>query len=196
MTLYSKIIGTGSYLPQHRVTNEDLTAQLAAKDAVSLPTEEAKPNPDAKPQVDLETPGSSSMMGLFGYDRGEGSFPVMETMTGVAGVALIAGGISSDGDDDTTLTTAAEAGFSDGTASGSSGTGTGSGTAAGTGTGTSSGNTADGSTGEGTGSADSGGDSTADNPLDMLLAATPLGTVLAPITSAAGLEDLTSMLPL
>jgi 3-oxoacyl-[acyl-carrier-protein] synthase-3 len=31
MTLYSKIIGTGSYLPQQRVTNEDLTAQLAVK---------------------------------------------------------------------------------------------------------------------------------------------------------------------
>lgn len=31
MTLYSKIIGTGSYLPKNRVTNEDLTAQLAAK---------------------------------------------------------------------------------------------------------------------------------------------------------------------
>jgi len=31
MTLYSKIIGTGSYLPQQRVTNLDLTAQLAAK---------------------------------------------------------------------------------------------------------------------------------------------------------------------
>ncbi|CAN7232480.1 ketoacyl-ACP synthase III [Pseudoduganella sp. LjRoot289] len=31
MTLYSKIIGTGSYLPEKRVTNEDLTAQLAAK---------------------------------------------------------------------------------------------------------------------------------------------------------------------
>ncbi len=31
MTLYSKIIGTGSYLPQNRVTNEDLAAQLAAK---------------------------------------------------------------------------------------------------------------------------------------------------------------------
>ena len=31
MTLYSKIIGTGSYLPERRVTNEDLTAQLAAK---------------------------------------------------------------------------------------------------------------------------------------------------------------------
>jgi 3-oxoacyl-[acyl-carrier-protein] synthase-3 len=31
MTLYSKIIGTGSYLPQRRVTNQDLTAQLAAK---------------------------------------------------------------------------------------------------------------------------------------------------------------------
>jgi 3-oxoacyl-[acyl-carrier-protein] synthase III len=31
MTLYSKIIGTGSYLPQQRVTNDDLTAQLAAK---------------------------------------------------------------------------------------------------------------------------------------------------------------------
>jgi 3-oxoacyl-[acyl-carrier-protein] synthase-3 len=31
MTLYSKIIGTGGYLPQRRVTNEDLTAQLAAK---------------------------------------------------------------------------------------------------------------------------------------------------------------------
>ena len=30
MTLYSKIIGTGSYLPQQRVTNLDLTAQLAA----------------------------------------------------------------------------------------------------------------------------------------------------------------------
>jgi 3-oxoacyl-[acyl-carrier-protein] synthase-3 len=31
MTLYSKIIGTGGYLPQRRVTNEDLTAQLAEK---------------------------------------------------------------------------------------------------------------------------------------------------------------------
>ncbi|MFC0133101.1 3-oxoacyl-ACP synthase [Massilia eurypsychrophila] len=31
MTLYSKIIGTGSYLPRQRVTNADLTAQLAAK---------------------------------------------------------------------------------------------------------------------------------------------------------------------
>ncbi len=31
MTLYSKIIGTGSYLPAKRVTNDDLTAQLAAK---------------------------------------------------------------------------------------------------------------------------------------------------------------------
>jgi len=31
MTLYSKIIGTGSYLPERRVTNDDLTAQLAAK---------------------------------------------------------------------------------------------------------------------------------------------------------------------
>ncbi len=30
MTLYSKIIGTGSYLPPNRVTNQDLTAQLAA----------------------------------------------------------------------------------------------------------------------------------------------------------------------
>ena len=31
MTLYSKIIGTGSYLPTQRVTNEELAAQLAAK---------------------------------------------------------------------------------------------------------------------------------------------------------------------
>jgi 3-oxoacyl-[acyl-carrier-protein] synthase-3 len=31
MTLYSKIIGTGSYLPAHRVTNDDLAAQLAVK---------------------------------------------------------------------------------------------------------------------------------------------------------------------
>ncbi|WP_426113342.1 beta-ketoacyl-ACP synthase III [Massilia sp. PWRC2] len=31
MTLYSKIIGTGSYLPQRRVTNQDLTEQLAAQ---------------------------------------------------------------------------------------------------------------------------------------------------------------------
>ena len=31
MTLYSKIIGTGSYLPERRVTNQDLTQQLAAK---------------------------------------------------------------------------------------------------------------------------------------------------------------------
>jgi 3-oxoacyl-[acyl-carrier-protein] synthase III len=31
MTLYSKIIGTGSYLPQRRVTNQELTVQLAAK---------------------------------------------------------------------------------------------------------------------------------------------------------------------
>lgn len=30
MTFYSKIIGTGSYLPPHRVTNADLTARLAA----------------------------------------------------------------------------------------------------------------------------------------------------------------------
>jgi 3-oxoacyl-[acyl-carrier-protein] synthase-3 len=31
MTVFSKIIGTGSYLPQQRVTNDDLAAQLAAK---------------------------------------------------------------------------------------------------------------------------------------------------------------------
>jgi 3-oxoacyl-[acyl-carrier-protein] synthase-3 len=31
MAMYSKIIGTGSYLPENRVTNEDLTAQMAAK---------------------------------------------------------------------------------------------------------------------------------------------------------------------
>ena len=31
MTLYSKILGTGSYLPQNRVSNQDLTEQLAAK---------------------------------------------------------------------------------------------------------------------------------------------------------------------
>jgi 3-oxoacyl-[acyl-carrier-protein] synthase III len=31
MTVYSKIIGTGSYLPARRVTNDDLAAQLAAK---------------------------------------------------------------------------------------------------------------------------------------------------------------------
>jgi 3-oxoacyl-[acyl-carrier-protein] synthase-3 len=31
MTLYSKIIGTGSYLPPKRVTNHDLAGQLAAK---------------------------------------------------------------------------------------------------------------------------------------------------------------------
>jgi 3-oxoacyl-[acyl-carrier-protein] synthase-3 len=31
MTVYSKIIGTGSYLPAQRVTNHDLAAQLAAK---------------------------------------------------------------------------------------------------------------------------------------------------------------------
>ena len=29
--IYSKIIGTGSYLPEKRVTNQDLTEQLAAK---------------------------------------------------------------------------------------------------------------------------------------------------------------------
>jgi 3-oxoacyl-[acyl-carrier-protein] synthase-3 len=31
MTVYSKIIGTGSYLPAQRVTNDELAAQLAAK---------------------------------------------------------------------------------------------------------------------------------------------------------------------
>src|SRR3954463_4424289 len=31
MTVYSKIIGTGSYLPQQRVTNDELAAQLAEK---------------------------------------------------------------------------------------------------------------------------------------------------------------------
>ena len=31
MTLYSKIVGTGSYLPEKRVTNHELAAQLAAK---------------------------------------------------------------------------------------------------------------------------------------------------------------------
>jgi 3-oxoacyl-[acyl-carrier-protein] synthase-3 len=31
MTVYSKIIGTGSYLPTQRVTNDELAAQLAAK---------------------------------------------------------------------------------------------------------------------------------------------------------------------
>lgn len=32
MTLYSKIIGTGSFLPPRRVTNQELSAQLAEKD--------------------------------------------------------------------------------------------------------------------------------------------------------------------
>ncbi len=32
MTLYSKIIGTGSYLPPKRVTNQELTAQLAQRE--------------------------------------------------------------------------------------------------------------------------------------------------------------------
>lgn len=31
MTMYSKIVGTGSYLPARRVTNDELVAQLAAK---------------------------------------------------------------------------------------------------------------------------------------------------------------------
>ena len=31
MTTYSRITGTGSYLPPRRVTNADLTAELAAK---------------------------------------------------------------------------------------------------------------------------------------------------------------------
>ena len=31
MSLYSKIVGTGSYLPPRRVTNGELTEQLAAK---------------------------------------------------------------------------------------------------------------------------------------------------------------------
>ncbi|HCE10720.1 MAG TPA: 3-oxoacyl-ACP synthase, partial [Oxalobacteraceae bacterium] len=31
MTLYSKIVGTGSYLPPKRVTNQELAAQLAEK---------------------------------------------------------------------------------------------------------------------------------------------------------------------
>ena len=31
MTIYSKIVGTGSYLPPNRVTNEELTERLAAK---------------------------------------------------------------------------------------------------------------------------------------------------------------------
>jgi 3-oxoacyl-[acyl-carrier-protein] synthase-3 len=31
MTLYSRIIGTGSYLPPKRLTNADLVAQLAAE---------------------------------------------------------------------------------------------------------------------------------------------------------------------
>ena len=31
MTVYSKIIGTGSYLPARRVSNDELAAELAAK---------------------------------------------------------------------------------------------------------------------------------------------------------------------
>lgn len=186
--------------------------QLAATEVNSIPTEESTPNPEAKPQVDLETPGSSSMMGLFGYENGQGgqsTFPVMETVVGVAGVALLAGGVSTDDDDDSTLTTASEAGFSDGTANGSagssngsSGSSTGTGSGAGTGTGNTASGNADGSTGNGTGSdgSSAGNDSgdTADSPLDALLAATPLGDALAPITSAAsssGLDQLTAMLP-
>jgi 3-oxoacyl-[acyl-carrier-protein] synthase-3 len=30
MTIYSKIIGTGSFLPPNRVTNQELAAQLAS----------------------------------------------------------------------------------------------------------------------------------------------------------------------
>lgn len=175
--------------------------QLAATETVSMPTEESNPTPEAKPQVDLETPGSSSMMGLFGYDKGQSSFPVMETVAGVAGVALVAGGISTDDDDETTLTTASEAGFSDNTTNAGGGSGSGNGAGTGAGTGTSTGNTAsgnaDGSTGSGSTDGD-GGETSSDNPLDALLAATPLGDALAPITSAAssaGLDQLTALLP-
>ena len=31
MSLYSRIVGTGSYLPPRRLTNADLVAELAAK---------------------------------------------------------------------------------------------------------------------------------------------------------------------
>ncbi|MDH4396089.1 MAG: hypothetical protein QE278_10450 [Limnobacter sp.] len=178
--------------------------QLAATNAVSMPAEEAKPNPEAKPQVDLDTPGSSSMMGLFSYEKGQGTqagkgepsstFPVMETVAGVAGVALLAGGVSSDEDDDTTLTTAAEAGFSDGSTASGGTASSGSGSNMGTG----------GTAGQGGEPAtdtpnDMPTDTPSDNPLDMLLAATPLGDALAPITSvasAAGLETLTGLLPI
>lgn len=173
--------------------------QIAATEVPTIPEAESNPNPDAKPQVDLETPGSSSMMGLFGYDKGPGSFPVMETVAGVAGVALVAGGVSTDDDDETTLTTASEAGFSDGTASGSSNSGSSSGSASGSTPSSGGSGTTDSTTGgaSGSNSGDMGGDgsSTASSPLDMLLAATPLGDALAPITSAAGLDDLGSMLP-
>lgn len=171
--------------------------QLAATEVPSIPETQAAPEPETKPPVDLETPGSSSMMGLFGYDKGQagqGSFPVMETVAGVAGVALLAGGVSTD-DDDTTLTTASEAGFTDGTASGSPSS--------------SGGSTPSSSTDSGGGSTASGGDNAgsaggtegsnpAESPLDMLLAATPLGDALAPITSAAsasGLGELSTLLP-
>lgn len=159
--------------------------QLAATEVPAIPETQSNPDPVTKPQVDLETPGSSSMMGLFGYEKGSGaSFPLMETVTGVAGVALLAGGVSTD-DEDSTLTTASEAGFTDGPASGSSAS------AGGSSTGSNTGN----NSGNGAGST-AGGNDPVESPLDMLLAATPLGDALAPITSAAGLNDLGSMLPI
>ena len=65
--------------------------QLAATEVPAIAEAQVNPEPDVKPQVDLETPGSSSMMGLFGYDKPSGAFPVMETVAGASALALVAG---------------------------------------------------------------------------------------------------------
>ena len=166
--------------------------QLAATEVPSIPETQTTPEPEVKPQVDLESPGSSSMMGLFGYDKGQagqGSFPVMETVAGVAGVALLAGGVSTD-DDDSTLTTASQAGFTDSPASGNTSSSGGSApSSTDSGSNSGSGSTASGGDTSGT-SGGTDGATPMESPLDMLLAATPLGEALAPITSAASASGL------
>lgn len=144
------------------------------------------------PAAELSQPGSSSMMGLFGYDQpGSGAFPMMETVAGASALALVAGGYSGTADEDSTLTTASQAGFPD------SPSGEASGNAAGSTSGSTGGNTTDTTAGTGdtaNGNPDGGaGSATGDTPLDALLGSvngSPLGSALSSLSSPLGLDTL------
>src|SRR5207253_4057966 len=89
MTTYSKIVGTGSYLPPNRVTNQDLAAQLAEKgietsDEWIVSRSGISARHFAEPDVqssDLAVAASKRALEMAGMDAGDIDLIIVATST-------------------------------------------------------------------------------------------------------------------